>query len=579
MTDLLDGPGLVDVTAVAAEYRAMLDALEPAADITDPQAWLGDYLGEYAWTVQRQIWRSVLENTGTAVLSCNNSGKTWLAARIVVWWLTTFWRDGVRIVTTAPTAAQVSLLLWQEVRAAYQRAKDRGRRIPGRIIGSPFPQWKVGDEVVAFGRKPADHEQSAMQGVHAPHVLVVLDEAGGVAKPIWDAADKITTTGHARILAIGNPDDLSSPFGAVTRPGSGWRVIHVDGLRTPNMTADRVGPLTAALMAHEGIPYSTESVPDHLRPVMLSPAWVEERFTRWCGVPNNITGTLTGARLGAYLAERTYASQLFMASVRGQFTEATGHSVIPYGWAIRAVHRWRDWVAAGRPTVPGRLVLGVDVATANGADDTVIVTRTGDAIHDVHVYPEADTVQTVENVLEHAAEVPQAIAVVDAIGVGTGVADLLARKSSLSTVRFIASQQSGRTDRSGEFGFYNDRAAAWWRMRELLDPAYGARLMLPDDEQLLQELTAPRWWIRRGITPRIQVEEKAEVRRRLGHSTDRGDGAIQSVWIDGAALGAAGGDTAAIPYGKALPAGPDGSGGAGMVAYELGGSSSVGGDE
>jgi uncharacterized protein YdiU (UPF0061 family) len=44
---------------------------------------------------------------------------------------------------------------------------------------------------------------------------------------------------------------------------------------------------------------------------------------------------------------------------------------------------------------------------------------------------------------------------------------------------FTASAQSNRRDQSGAYSFRNDRSAAWWNMRELLDPARGSTLMCP----------------------------------------------------------------------------------------------------
>jgi hypothetical protein len=45
----------------------------------------------------------------------------------------------------------------------------------------------------------------------ASYVLVILDEAGGVASEmLWAGAEAITTNEDCRILAIGNPDDNSS---------------------------------------------------------------------------------------------------------------------------------------------------------------------------------------------------------------------------------------------------------------------------------------------------------------------------------------------------------------------------------
>ncbi|WP_448640271.1 hypothetical protein [Geodermatophilus sp. URMC 63] len=42
---------------------------------------------------------------------------------------------------------------------------------------------------MAYGRKPADYDQAAFQGIHAKYVLVVLDEADGIPKSLFDAVD------------------------------------------------------------------------------------------------------------------------------------------------------------------------------------------------------------------------------------------------------------------------------------------------------------------------------------------------------------------------------------------------------
>ena len=91
-----------------------------------------------------------------------------------------------------------------------------------------------------------------------------------------------------------------------------------------------------------------------------------------------------------------------------------------------------------------------------------------------------------------------------------------------------ASEATDHKDRSKELGFVNKRAAAWWRLRELLDPAYGAELALPPDDLLTGDLTAPHWAVHSG--GRIQIESKDEIRKRLGRSPDSGDAVVQAVW-------------------------------------------------
>ena len=38
-----------------------------------------------------------------------------------------------------------------------------------------------------------------------PNLLVVVDEAEGVAEPIYDAIEAVMTTGNCKLLLIGNP--------------------------------------------------------------------------------------------------------------------------------------------------------------------------------------------------------------------------------------------------------------------------------------------------------------------------------------------------------------------------------------
>lgn len=99
------------------------------------------------------------------------------------------------------------------------------------------------------------------------------------------------------------------------------------------------------------------------------------------------------------------------------------------------------------------------------------------------------------------------------------------RKLIRNVVAFNGSEASTARDRSGKLGFFNKRAAAHWRMREILDPAYGEDFALPPDPELLADLSAPRW----SLTTRgILVEKKEEIKKRIGRSPDVGEAAIYS---------------------------------------------------
>jgi hypothetical protein len=512
----------------------------------DPHGWITSKLAEFVWSQQQAIIRSVQDERYTAVQSCHDAGKSFIAARTAAWWIDAHPPGEAFVVSTAPTSAQVSAILWREIGKAHRKGN-----LLGSITTAGYPQWKInGNEIVGYGRKPADYSEAAFQGIHARFVLVIMDEACGIDKTLFDAVDALATNEYARVLAIGNPDDPTSHFASVCRPDSGWNVIRIDGLRTPNFTRDRIENLVCRqcrkvgrestllqdLYEAEGVAYSEEFIPDELRPMLLTPIWVEERLHRWVGRVED------KSKIGSMAAQ----SALFTSKVRGIFPTSNTEGAIPLGWVERAMDRYREWVSAGRRELVGRAYLGVDVARM-GEDETCIAERVGTATHTITQYPKQDTMETTGYVSAKLRPigVGGGRAVVDAIGVGAGVLDRL-RELDLPAEGFTASGSAkGLHDKSGEFGFTTLRSAAWWNMRELLDPSRNSTVMLPDDEVLKADLTAPKWWVRSGGN--IQVEPKDEVRKRLGRSTDKGDAVVMAYWPEIGAMDAPG-EPRAIPW-------------------------------
>ena len=59
-------------------------------------------------------------------------------------------------------------------------------------------------------------------------------------------------------------------------------------------------------------------------------------------------------------------------------------------------------------------------------------------------------------------------------------------------------------------------------------------LALPDDPELLGDLTAPKW--REVAGGKILIEPKTDIKKRLGRSTDVGDAVVQAMWDDTTAV-------------------------------------------
>lgn len=103
---------------------------------------------------------------GEGFVPTHNSHTASLA---ISWWLDSHPPGSAFVVTTAPTTAQVRAILWR-----YVRRMHKSGGLPGRVNQT---EWLIDEELVAFGRKPADQDESAFQGIHERYVLVVYDEA------------------------------------------------------------------------------------------------------------------------------------------------------------------------------------------------------------------------------------------------------------------------------------------------------------------------------------------------------------------------------------------------------------------
>lgn len=215
------------------------------------------------------------------------------------------------------------------------------------------------------------------------------------------------------------------------------------------------------------------------------------------------------------------SSAVYQNRVLGQFCTSDEDAVIPLAWVEAAADRWNEWKDAGGESDSD--VLGVDVSRS-GLDKTVLALRHGSVITELRKYVRASTMETAGRVVQ-VLEKFEGSAIVDVIGIGAGVLDRL-RELKYKALAFNSSESTDQRDKSGELRFLNRRAAAWWRMRELLDPDLGSNVALPEDDQLIGDLTAPRWWV--TSTGKVQIESKDDIRKRLGRSTDAGDAVVMA---------------------------------------------------
>jgi hypothetical protein len=209
--------------------------------------------------------------------------------------------------------------------------------------------------------------------------------------------------------------------------------------------------------------------------------------------------------------------------LKGDFAAGTDldpWQVIPTAWVKQAQARWR-----AQPKPPGPMTcIGLDVAHG-GKDKTVIAPRHDHWFAPLQKFPGVATPNGISAaVLVVKAIQPPAFVNVDAIGYGASAAERLAEKGpvgfDLPAHAINVAARSEHRDKSGKYRMLNVRAEAYWRLREALDPESYQHLALPDDPELLSDLTSAKYEI---TTAGIKIEDKAEISARLSRSPDCGD--------------------------------------------------------
>ena len=329
--------------------------------VDDPVRFIEIELGETIWGRQREIALSVRDNANTAVPSCFGSGKSWIAARIVAWWVAT---GGIAI-TTADTFRQVRDILWRELREAHRKGE-----LPGSIPAVEC-RWEAGGGAWAIGIKPEDTNREGFQGIHGHRVLTVYDEANGVSDQLWEAGRGLAVSGRDRRLAIGNPFEPSGPFFEACRSAS-WHVLPISVYDTPNFTDERV------------------------------PAEVKNRLVDATFVEKARADGLEG-------------TPWWTAKVLGQFPDTASDQVIPLSLVERA--RTTPHVSDAKEAA------GLDVARF-GTDDSCLVEGSGNGPELVTIVHGHDTMAVAGIGARFLQDRRGAIAV-DVVGVGSGVYDRL----------------------------------------------------------------------------------------------------------------------------------------------------------
>lgn len=403
---------------------------------------------------------------------------------------------------------------------------DRAIEVNGSrkgFSGSIPPKLRTEDgRLIEFGAAANVGDEEHWMG--RPHDLLCLDEAVQFAERqvrLLMGWVRSTKEGQrCRVILASNP-----PFGS-----QGTWII--------SMFAPWLDPA-----------FSDPAESGELRWVVTSPEgkdqWVDGPDAR---IPDGNGGflipksrTFIPARLSdnPYLRDTGYQAQLdalpepMRSAVRdGNFMAArqdASNQVIPTQWILLAQQRWSPNPPVGVP----QCAIGVD--GARQGDRTVLAPRYDGWFAPLIAVPGSETPSGQELaalVVTHRRN--QSVPIIDVIESVGAQAYAHLKDQGIECVAFRGNDRTSKRTKEKQLGFFNKRSEAYWRFREALDPGQdgGSPIMLPDDPELVAELTAPTW----DLAPQgIKLMTKEDVIEELGRSPDKGD-AVVMAWSEGAKM-------------------------------------------
>jgi hypothetical protein len=327
-----------------------------------PDLFVEDLLGVTPQDWQREVMSAVAKGQRRcSIRSGHGVGKSSCASWLMIWFLLT--RYPVKIVVTAPTASQLFDALFAECK---RWIKELPTPIKS-LLEMKSDRIELGSsptEAFISARTSRSESPESLAGVHAEHVLLVVDEASGVPESVFEAAYGSMSGKNATTILLGNPTRSSGYFYEThTRLRDSWWTKQVSCLDSP----------------------------------LVSPDFINEMEVKY-GADSN------AMRVRCY----------------GEFPLAEDDTLI----SLHAVEQASKRTVEQPENTP--VVWGLDVARY-GDDASVLCIRQGRHLMELHSWKKLSLMELAGRVLDllHSSDEPPEEILVDSIGLGAGVLDRL----------------------------------------------------------------------------------------------------------------------------------------------------------
>lgn len=433
----------------------------------------------------RKFIESVRDRAETAVRSGHGVGKSYTVGALCCWFLDC-WES--KVIGTAPVHRQ-ALNTYRYFKNFRSRAVFD---VPGTCLETPL--CKVDD--LWFASFFTAKDAGSFAGEHGRRVLLVLEEAGGIPPEIYEAAYGAATGEDDRIVHIGNPIAISGGF--------------MQAFKDPDVRKFTVSCLDSVN--------------------------VKSRKTVVQGLVSRRYVDRIGKRFGT-------DSDVYRVRVLGLPPRHNTISVVPLAWWEQAKIRGALFAGEEHP-VAGRLRGGWD--PSGGGDRQGWIVRDDVRVRAAEAWRGVSLTEGRERVAVWLRDHEEAVLAMDVGGLGLGPFEDLREEfggrvvgvnfggAQVSTDERDFMETAGSDERiplyANRRGEIAHKASEWIR-----DHAEVPEGEIDRDEfqELEEDVLSPRWThdgkTRKG---QLQVEPKADTRKRLGRSPDLFDALALCVAAD-----------------------------------------------
>lgn len=414
-----------------------------------------------------------------ALLASKGPGKTSLLAMMCWHFFLCYYRPKIACMSISEAHLKsnlwAELLMWRSKSKLLQASANDGLT---RITLKGHEGYSFID--ARSYPKSADTATMAasLAGLHNDNVAFFIDEGGSIPDAIYNTADAALSGGDsdrkkARLVTTGNPE---KPEGTIYRAYKESLKEHKD--RDPEMPEWAVYRVT-------GDPLDPKRAP------RVDIKWAQ-------------------SQIKLYGRDNPWVK----VNVLCEYPDVASDKLLTEAEVDAAMSRTLDEREVRRAQVR----LGVDVARG-GIDDSALVRRRGQKVYHIQTEPSSLNGPELAGVIKFIAKEKKVerVFIDNTGGYGGSVIDNL----NLSGTTLYVTPVVYNATAQDKQRFANRRAEMYVRMRDWIK----AGGCLPKDEKLKQELLAPDIWF---IGNKFQLEEKAQIKVKIGRSPDRADALAQT---------------------------------------------------